>query len=273
MTLVAASFVRAGAMTLGSGELDGGPLGVGIEASQGAAPVRSTRGHRRCRALVHYASTPLAGGRPGDLGNLCNAGGAGADDRRSCSAGSTTSSRTRATAAWSPTRTSACRFPIPNDQSQPPPPPALPVPPTVGDVWRAVALPRPVVGVNPVSRGVTGLDTWLWSGGAQTAQVAVTIGGFRVTGIARVVEYRFFTDEGYLGATAVAGRPVEPGRRAPVRDEGRALALGRVGVAGERDDDRARRRRRRFPSTSTPRCSPRPSTIPSSEVRSRLGPA
>ena len=91
--------------------------------------------------------------------------------------------------------------------------PRCPWPPTIGDVWRAVALPRPVVGVNPVTRGVTGLDTWLWSGGPQTAQVAVTIGGFRVTGVARVVEYRFSTDEGYLGATTAPGRRVEPGRR------------------------------------------------------------
>jgi hypothetical protein len=84
------------------------------------------------------------------------------------------------------------------------------VAPTVGDVWRAVALPPPVVGVNPVSRGVTGLDTRLWSGGPQTAQVAVTLGGVRVTGVARVIEYRFFTDDGYLGATTVPGDADHP---------------------------------------------------------------
>ena len=42
--------------------------------------------------------------------------------------------------------------------------------------------------------------TRLWSGGAQTAVVGATIDGFTVTGTARVVEYRFATDEGYLGA-------------------------------------------------------------------------
>ena len=65
-------------------------------------------------------------------------------------------------------------FPDPNDHTQPPPAPALPVAPTIGDVWRAVALPRPVVGVNPVTRGVTGLETRLWSGGPQTVQIAAT---------------------------------------------------------------------------------------------------
>jgi hypothetical protein len=77
-------------------------------------------------------------------------------------------------------------------------------------VWRAVALPRPVVGANPVTRGVTGLDTRLWSGGAQTVQVAVSTGGFRITGTARVVEYRFATDEGYLGATTGPGDEAHP---------------------------------------------------------------
>ena len=86
----------------------------------------------------------------------------------------------------------------------------LPVAPTIGDVWRAVALPRPVVGANPVTRGVTGLDTRLWSGGAQTVQVAVAIGGFRVTGTARVVGYRFSTDEGFLGASAGPGDAAHP---------------------------------------------------------------
>jgi hypothetical protein len=77
-------------------------------------------------------------------------------------------------------------------------------------VWRAVVLPRPVVGANPVSRGVTGLDTWLWSGGPQVAQVAVTIGAFRIAGTARVVGYRFATDEGFLAATAGPGDDAQP---------------------------------------------------------------
>ena len=38
----------------------------------------------------------------------------------------------------------------------------------------------------------------------------MTIGGFRVTGVARVVEYRFFTDEGYLGATIAPGDSSSP---------------------------------------------------------------
>jgi hypothetical protein len=91
----------------------------------------------------------------------------------------------------------------------PPRPPDL-VAPTVGDVWRAVTLPPPVIGANPVSRGVTGLDTWMWSGGPEVAQVAVTIGAFRITGTARVVGYRFATDEGFLAATDAPGDDAHP---------------------------------------------------------------
>jgi hypothetical protein len=98
-------------------------------------------------------------------------------------------------------------FPDQTNRSGPPPPPTLPEPPTIGEVWRAIQLPLPVIGVNPVTRGVTGLATRLWSGGPQTARVRATIDGFTVTGTARVVEYRFATDEGYLGASGPGSEP------------------------------------------------------------------
>ena len=62
-----------------------------------------------------------------------------------------------------------------------------------------------------------------------------TIDGFTVTGTARVVEYRFSTDEGYLGATAAPGDAAESRGHARVRDQGRAHAVGLVGLARDRD--------------------------------------
>jgi hypothetical protein len=220
-TAVACSFALssvhasiADASRKGSGELDHGTLGVEIEVSQRAQPgtdpgpgdSQSSSG----RALVRYLWTALPGGPLGSLEGVCNAGG------------------TPATAAqpvfgWlyrvqTVTRdgdvisdTLECvAYPDPNDRSTVPPPPVPATPPTVGDVWRAIALPRPTVGVNPVSRGVTGLDTEMWSGGGQTAQVAVTIGSFRVVGTARVVEYRFATDEGAVGSSPSTGNATSP---------------------------------------------------------------
>jgi hypothetical protein len=207
LTLIAVASPGAGAMAEGSGELGGGRLWVGIETSRDAQLLPIDGRSSALPPLVHYRSTLLAGGRPGDLGNICNASAPPAavvfgwlydvvgytNDGRVVS------------------DTHVCvPFPDPGNRSGPPRPPVLPVSPTVGDVWRAVVLPRPVVGVNPVTRGVTGLDSWLWSGGAQTAQVAVTIGAFRVTGVARVVEYRFSTDEGYLGTTVSPGDSSHP---------------------------------------------------------------
>jgi hypothetical protein len=189
----------------GSGELEGAHLAVGIEAATTGGPIAMDARSPSLPRLVYYVSTPLPAGRPGGLGNLCNAAVAGTASPQVVFGwlydvvAYTNDGRVISD-------THVCvAFPDPTVTSAPPPAPDLPAPPTVGDVWRAVALPRPVVGANPVSRGVTGLETRLWSGGARTAQVAVTLGGVHVSGTARVVGYRFFTDEGFLGESVSPG--------------------------------------------------------------------
>jgi hypothetical protein len=193
----------------GSGELEGGRFGVGIETSTGGA-VTFEAGSPALPRLVSYEWTPLAAGPLGSLENLCNAAGGPVTDPTQVVFGWLFEVVGTARDGRVVSVTHECvPFPDPNDRSTPPSPPDL-VAPTVGDVWRAVVLPRPVVGANPVSRGVTGLDTWLWSGGPQVAQVAVTIGAFRIAGTARVVGYRFATDEGFLAATAGPGDDAQP---------------------------------------------------------------
>lgn len=186
----------------GSGELNGGTLGVGIEVdSPGADPVTIESGSPSLPRLVHYVSTPLPAGPVGSLENLCDASGAGVSGPTGIVFGWLYDVIAYSQDGRVLSDTHVCvAFPDPNDHGTVPPPPTLPEAPTIGAVWRAIALPSPIVGVNPVTRGVTGLATRLWSGGAQTARVAATIDGFSVTGTARVVEYRFATDEGYLGA-------------------------------------------------------------------------
>ena len=210
LTLLAVVPVEpAGAAVEGSGELQGGRFGVGIETSTGGTVALGV-GSPALPQLVSYQWTPLAPGPPGSLENLCNAAGGPITDPAQVVFGwlYEVVATTRDGRVISDTH-QCVPFPDPEDRSAPPPPPNL-VAPTVGDVWRAVTLPRPVVGANPVSRGVTGLDTWLWSGGPQVAQVAVTIGAFRITGTARVVGYRFATDEGFLTATDAPGDDVHP---------------------------------------------------------------
>ena len=139
-------------------------FGVGIETSTGGT-VTVDAGSAALPRLVSFQWTPLAPGRPGSLENLCNAAGGPITDPAEVVFGWLYEVVATARDGRVISVTHECvPFPDPNDRSTPPPPPDL-VAPTVGDVWRAVALPRPVVGANPVSRGVTGLDTWLWSGG------------------------------------------------------------------------------------------------------------
>jgi hypothetical protein len=202
---------RPGAATTdGSGELHGGRLGVGIETSTGGT-VTFEAGSPALPRLVHYVWTPLPAGPPGSLENLCNAAGGAISDPSQVVFGWLYRVVGYSRDGQMVSDTHECvPFPDPNNRATPPPPPPALVAPTVGDVWRAVALPRPIVGANPVTRGVTGLDTWLWSGGPTAVQVAATIGTFRITGTARLVGYRFATDDGFLGETAAPGDDANP---------------------------------------------------------------
>ena len=193
----------------GSGELDGGTLGVGIETAHTAQPVPIDAGSASLPRLIHYTSEPIPAVELGDLGGLCDANPRSGTDLNQVIfgwfyrvIGSTSDGRVVSDELV------CVPHPTPNDVA--PASPTLPVSPTIGDVWRAVALPRPVVGANPVSRGVTGLETRMWSGGAEAVRVAITIGEYRIAGTAAVVEYRFFTDEGFAGASTTPGDAASP---------------------------------------------------------------
>jgi hypothetical protein len=87
----------------------------------------------------------------------------------------------------------------------------LPTPPTIAEIWDATGIPAPVLGVNPTAEGVVGLGTWLWSGGATARQVAVSVGGFTVTGTAHLSTYRFDPGDGAAAlTTTVPGSGTAP---------------------------------------------------------------
>ncbi|MCU1459270.1 MAG: hypothetical protein JWL73_3362 [Actinomycetia bacterium] len=74
-----------------------------------------------------------------------------------------------------------------------------PLPPTYADFWAEAtrALPVPSIGASPDSVGLTGLDTYLWSGPtSRDEQVAVTAGPWTVSGHAglRSFELRIVDD-------------------------------------------------------------------------------
>ncbi|MCU1426293.1 MAG: hypothetical protein JWL83_293 [Actinomycetia bacterium] len=92
----------------------------------------------------------------------------------------------------------------------PPPPPALPTPPTIAEVWDAVGIPAPTLGVNPGREGVVGLSTWLWSGGGTDVQIGVAVGGYAVQGRAHLVQYRFDAGDGMTTTAGAAGSSAAP---------------------------------------------------------------
>jgi hypothetical protein len=96
------------------------------------------------------------------------------------------------------------------DTNGPPAPPAIPTPPTIAEIWDAVGIPAPEIGVNPDAEGVVGLDTWLWSGGATTVAIAVNLGGYTVTGVARRTGLRFDSGDGAATTTVAAGTAARP---------------------------------------------------------------
>jgi hypothetical protein len=91
-----------------------------------------------------------------------------------------------------------------------PPAPAVPDPPTIADIWDAVGIPFPGVGVSPEAEGVVGLDTWLWSGGPDVVQIAVTLDGYTVTGTAKRSQFRFDAGDGVTSTSVVPGSSTAP---------------------------------------------------------------
>ncbi len=96
----------------------------------------------------------------------------------------------------------------------PPPPPVLPQPPTIGEIWNAAALPAPQIGISPTTEGVTGLETWMWAADPRTTvAVSVTLNGFTVTGTAQLTGYHFDFGEGAPASSTTGGSADRPAVR------------------------------------------------------------
>jgi hypothetical protein len=97
----------------------------------------------------------------------------------------------------------------PGAPNQPPVPPTLPQPPTIAEIWRSIGLPVPPIGASPSARGITGLPTRVWTEGAGPVAIAVSLGGFTITGTATIVGYGVFAGDGWMHSTG-AGTPDAP---------------------------------------------------------------
>ena len=86
----------------------------------------------------------------------------------------------------------------------------MPQPPTIGEIWRSIALPVPSIGASPSARGITGLSTRVWTDGSGPVAIAVSLGGFTITGTANVIGYGVFAGEDGWISSAEAGAADDP---------------------------------------------------------------
>ncbi|HEX5614838.1 MAG TPA: hypothetical protein VFZ83_06745 [Acidimicrobiia bacterium] len=88
-----------------------------------------------------------------------------------------------------------------------PEPPSMAVPPTLLELWRAVGVPAPAIATDPATESVVGIDTYLRAISPASIDVAITVRGYSVRGIARLVEHRIDPGDG-----VARPHPVDAGR-------------------------------------------------------------
>jgi len=112
--------------------------------------------------------------------------------------------------------------------SAPPPPP-----PSAGQVWAEVALPAPVLAIDPATAGITQLASWFWvTGAGQPVTVTVNIGAYTVTATASPVAYQWDFGDGSSAASARAGDEDEPSVAHTYLEKGRYTVGLAVQYAG-----------------------------------------
>jgi hypothetical protein len=99
--------------------------------------------------------------------------------------------------------------PFTNPAQRPPPPPP-PVLPTIEEVWRHAHLPTPVVGLDPATRGITGLDTRIWTETGTSLSINASLDGYTITGTATVTGYRVQVDDEPATRTSTSGSASDP---------------------------------------------------------------
>lgn len=91
-----------------------------------------------------------------------------------------------------------------------PPPAAPPDFPTIEDAWNSVRLRAPRVERDPPARGITGLETQVWTGEAAPVSIDANVSGYSATGTATVVGYTVRVDDGPTYVLPAAGDRAAP---------------------------------------------------------------
>jgi hypothetical protein len=91
-----------------------------------------------------------------------------------------------------------------------PPPPLPPRLPTIEEIWRRAQLPTPRVGLDPATRGITGLDTRIWTETPTSLGITAALDGYSITGTATVTGYTVQVDDGPTRPAATSGTAGDP---------------------------------------------------------------
>lgn len=190
----------------GSGGLtSGGNVTVGVTVStDGSDTPVDINGGGHTQPPVFWTTINTSGNDPGDISRLCNA---------DPSAAQPVFGVNFMQVAYDTDGTLLgtrllCIALVDGHVPPPPPPPALP---TLEEVWRSAQLPTPAIGIDPANRGITGLDTRIWTETGNTVTISVSLDGYSVTGTATVVGYLVQVDVDTPTRTDTAG-----GRDAPI---------------------------------------------------------
>jgi hypothetical protein len=194
-TLLASSLTESAyAGTSGDGSLGHGGVTVGIAVSGPGSATAGAPGDASAQPLVHYLvswSIDPTPAQTGSLDGLCAAPGGTAQQPLFGFLYHLVG--TDATGAIVDDRFACVAFPN-GDPTQRPPTPPIPAVPTLGEAWNRARLPAPAVTLDPESRGVTGLDTRISTGGPTTVTIAATVRGFTITGTATLDHYEISVD-------------------------------------------------------------------------------
>ena len=184
--------------TLGSGDVSHGEIRVDIRVDTAASPGESGSGsgavsHKPVIDLTWTVPDPNPTAKTGSLEGLCFVPFAGAPNAQpgfqyrvlgTNSLGQVVVDTLKCV-AFSQTGSSAT-----------PAPPTLPALPTFEEAWAGTHIPPADVHTDPASRGITGLETRIWTTGPTMIAIATSIRGYTITGTATLDHYEISVDGG-----------------------------------------------------------------------------
>jgi hypothetical protein len=92
-------------------------------------------------------------------------------------------------------------------------PAVIPDPPSLAEIVAAVPWPKPTTATDPITEGVTGLESRFWYTAPRTVGVATTLNGWTVTGTAQAVRFTWRTGDGHTLRADTGGSPTAPAAR------------------------------------------------------------